>query len=81
MARRTGCYKLAANYAGATQPAMEALKEGYHQVLWLFGPDRQLTEVGAMNSLSSSATSRPTARPPTTRSPPPRSMTAPSCPV
>ncbi|ETS63372.1 hypothetical protein PaG_01653 [Moesziomyces aphidis] len=45
----TGCYKLAANYAGATQPAMEALKEGYHQVLWLFGPDRQLTEVGAMN--------------------------------
>lgn len=45
----TGCYKLAANYAGATRPAMDALLEGYHQVLWLFGPDRQLTEVGAMN--------------------------------
>ncbi|CBQ67506.1 probable BAT2-branched-chain-amino-acid transaminase (cytosolic) [Sporisorium reilianum SRZ2] len=45
----TGCYKLAANYAGATRPAMDALLQGYHQVLWLFGPDRQLTEVGAMN--------------------------------
>lgn len=22
---------------------------GYHQVLWLFGPDHELTEVGAMN--------------------------------
>ncbi|SNX81422.1 probable BAT2 - branched-chain-amino-acid transaminase (cytosolic) [Melanopsichium pennsylvanicum] len=45
----TGCYKLAANYAGAIRPAMDALLEGYHQVLWLFGPDHQLTEVGAMN--------------------------------
>lgn len=45
----TGCYKLAANYAGATQPAVEAQQLGYHQVLWLFGADRQLTEVGAMN--------------------------------
>ncbi|PWZ02908.1 putative BAT2-branched-chain-amino-acid transaminase [Testicularia cyperi] len=45
----TGCYKLAANYAGATRPALDALLEGYHQVLWLFGPDHQLTEVGAMN--------------------------------
>ena len=45
----TGCYKLAANYAGAVVPALEAQKRGYQQVLWLFGPDRQLTEVGAMN--------------------------------
>lgn len=22
---------------------------GHHQVLWLFGPDHELTEVGAMN--------------------------------
>lgn len=26
-----------------------ASKLGHHQVLWLFGPDHQLTEVGAMN--------------------------------
>ncbi len=28
---------------------MEAKEKGYSQVLWLLGPDRQLTEVGTMN--------------------------------
>ncbi|SPO34921.1 probable BAT2 - branched-chain-amino-acid transaminase (cytosolic) [Pseudozyma flocculosa] len=45
----TGCYKLAANYVGAVMPALEAQKRGYQQVLWLFGPEKQVTEVGAMN--------------------------------
>ena len=25
------------------------MKKGLHQVLWLFGPDHEITEVGAMN--------------------------------
>ncbi|PWN50847.1 branched-chain amino acid aminotransferase II [Violaceomyces palustris] len=45
----TGCYKLAANYTGAVVPARQAQEQGYSQVLWLFGQDHQLTEVGAMN--------------------------------
>ncbi|KDN52791.1 putative BAT2-branched-chain-amino-acid transaminase [Tilletiaria anomala UBC 951] len=47
----TGSYKLAANYAPATVPAAEAAKQGYQQVLWLFGDKLELTEVGAMNFL------------------------------
>ncbi|UZJ53585.1 hypothetical protein CBS101457_002905 [Exobasidium rhododendri] len=44
-----GSYKLAANYVGATLLASQALGKGHQQVLWLFGEDPELTEVGAMN--------------------------------
>jgi branched-subunit amino acid aminotransferase/4-amino-4-deoxychorismate lyase len=30
-------------------PAMEAAKKGYSQILWLYGADKQVTEVGTMN--------------------------------
>ena len=45
----TGSFKLGANYVGPTLIAAEAQKEGYSQVLWLFGEKQELTEVGAMN--------------------------------
>ncbi len=31
------------------KPAAEAAEKGYSQVLWLFGDDDEITEVGAMN--------------------------------
>mmetsp|Transcript_19553 Transcript_19553/g.45522 ORF Transcript_19553/g.45522 Transcript_19553/m.45522 type:complete len:157 (-) Transcript_19553:1672-2142(-) len=31
------------------KPQAQAVKEGYSQVLWLFGEDESVTEVGAMN--------------------------------
>jgi branched-chain amino acid aminotransferase len=31
------------------KPQAEAAKTGYSQVLWLFGEDETITEVGAMN--------------------------------
>jgi branched-chain amino acid aminotransferase len=45
----TGGHKLGANYAGGVLPAIEAAEKGYQQILWLFGPERMLTEVGTMN--------------------------------
>lgn len=33
-------------------PAIEAAKLGYQQILWLFGPEHELTEVGMMNLFS-----------------------------
>jgi branched-chain amino acid aminotransferase len=30
-------------------PQIEANKQGYTQVLWLFGPSKDVTEVGTMN--------------------------------
>jgi len=45
----TGQYKLGANYAGGILPQQEAMKKGYQQILWLFGPEQYLTEVGTMN--------------------------------
>jgi branched-chain amino acid aminotransferase len=45
----TGAYKLGANYAIALGPQTQAQKKGFSQVLWLFGPDDELTEVGTMN--------------------------------
>lgn len=38
-----------ANYAPAIEPAVEAAKLGYQQVLWLFGEDSEVTEAGMMN--------------------------------
>jgi branched-chain amino acid aminotransferase len=45
----TGSSKVGGNYALGIRPAMEAAKKGYAQVLWLFGEDLQVTEVGTMN--------------------------------
>jgi branched-chain amino acid aminotransferase len=45
----TGNYKLGANYVGATLVASQAQLQGHSQILWLFGDDLELTEVGAMN--------------------------------
>ncbi|KAL8283240.1 hypothetical protein RQP46_006018 [Phenoliferia psychrophenolica] len=45
----TGSYKLGSNYAGGVVPQMKAAALGYSQILWLFGADHQLTEVGTSN--------------------------------
>lgn len=45
----TGAYKIGANYGVALGPQTEAQRKGFSQVLWLFGNDDQLTEVGTMN--------------------------------
>lgn len=44
-----GEYKLGANYVSCIQPQQRAAKSGHSQNLWLFGPEGQITEVGAMN--------------------------------
>jgi branched-chain amino acid aminotransferase len=44
-----GNAKLGGNYGPTILPASNANKEGCEQVLWLFGDDHQITEVGAMN--------------------------------
>jgi len=45
----TGDSKVGGNYGPTILPQMEAAKKGYSQVLWLFGEDHQVTEVGTMN--------------------------------
>nr|XP_045234852.1 branched-chain-amino-acid aminotransferase, mitochondrial isoform X3 [Macaca fascicularis] len=44
-----GNYKLGGNYGPTVFVQQEARKQGCEQVLWLYGPDHQLTEVGTMN--------------------------------
>ncbi|KAI5641971.1 amino-transferase class IV domain-containing protein [Phthorimaea operculella] len=44
-----GNRKVGSNYGPTIEATARAAKMGHHQVLWLFGPDHQLTEVGAMN--------------------------------
>jgi branched-chain amino acid aminotransferase len=45
-----GGVKVGGNYAPSILPAVEAAaKHGASQVLWLYGADHQVTEVGAMN--------------------------------
>ncbi|KAJ1771842.1 branched-chain-amino-acid transaminase bat2 [Coemansia sp. RSA 1813] len=44
-----GNYKLGGNYAPALRPAMDVVKMGYDQILWLLGDDHYVTEVGTMN--------------------------------
>ena len=44
-----GDKKLGANYAPCIKPQLEAAKRGYQQNLWLFGPEKYVTEVGTMN--------------------------------
>ncbi len=45
----TGAVKCGGNYAMSIGPAREAAEKGYSQLLWLFGEDHQVTEVGTMN--------------------------------
>jgi len=45
----SGDSKIGANYATTLYPQELASEFGCHQLLWLFGEDRQITEVGAMN--------------------------------
>ncbi|XP_007956313.1 branched-chain-amino-acid aminotransferase, mitochondrial [Orycteropus afer afer] len=44
-----GDCKLGGNYGPTVFVQQEAKKRGCEQVLWLYGPDHQLTEVGTMN--------------------------------
>ncbi|XP_015523860.1 branched-chain-amino-acid aminotransferase, cytosolic [Neodiprion pinetum] len=44
-----GDRKMGSNYAPTIQIQREALEKGLQQVLWLYGDDDQLTEVGTMN--------------------------------
>ena len=44
-----GFTKCGGNYAPTIKVQMDAAKKGYSQVLWLYGEDDQLTEVGTMN--------------------------------
>mmetsp|Transcript_785 Transcript_785/g.1743 ORF Transcript_785/g.1743 Transcript_785/m.1743 type:complete len:273 (-) Transcript_785:77-895(-) len=58
----TGDAKVGGNYAATMKPAAEAAKKGYSQILWLFGDNDEVTEVGAMNFfvyLINKATNRP----------------------
>jgi len=45
----TGSNKVGGNYAAGIMPQQEAAKLGFTQILWLFGPEHQITEVGTMN--------------------------------
>jgi branched-chain amino acid aminotransferase len=45
----TGNYKVGANYGPTVLPQIEAAAEGFQQILWLFGEEEELTEVGTMN--------------------------------
>ncbi|KAH6577224.1 hypothetical protein BASA60_004159 [Batrachochytrium salamandrivorans] len=45
----TGDAKVGANYAPGIRPQIEVAKQGYQQILWLFGPNDNVTEVGTMN--------------------------------
>lgn len=45
----TGDHKLGSNYGPTIHVQQEAQKKGLNQVLWLFGEDDQVTEVGTMN--------------------------------
>ncbi|BGP34074.1 branched-chain-amino-acid transaminase bat2 [Rhodotorula toruloides] len=49
----TGGYKLGSNYAAGVVPQQQAAALGYQQILWLFGPEHRLTEVGTMNLFAS----------------------------
>jgi len=44
-----GAYKLGSNYGPTIRIQQEAAKLGCEQVLWLYGQDHQITEVGTMN--------------------------------
>ncbi|KAM5373884.1 hypothetical protein ACJZ2D_006713 [Fusarium nematophilum] len=45
----TGAAKVGGNYGSALVEHALAKEKGYDQVLWLYGPDRQITEAGSTN--------------------------------
>ncbi|XP_029163145.1 branched-chain-amino-acid aminotransferase, cytosolic [Nylanderia fulva] len=45
----SGNYKVGSNYGPTIPMQQEANEKGLHQVLWLYGEDHEITEVGAMN--------------------------------
>mmetsp|Transcript_17553 Transcript_17553/g.30903 ORF Transcript_17553/g.30903 Transcript_17553/m.30903 type:complete len:296 (-) Transcript_17553:2584-3471(-) len=45
----SGASKVGGNYAPTMKPGADAMARGYSQVLWVFGEDDEVTEVGAMN--------------------------------
>ena len=45
----SGASKVGGNYAPTMKPGAEAMKKGYSQILWVFGEDHHVTEVGSMN--------------------------------
>uniref|UniRef100_A0AAY5EUH4 Branched-chain-amino-acid aminotransferase n=1 Tax=Electrophorus electricus TaxID=8005 RepID=A0AAY5EUH4_ELEEL len=45
----TGDYKIGGNYGSSICAQHEAVERGCQQVLWLYGDDQQITEVGTMN--------------------------------
>jgi len=45
----TGSIKCGGNYAMGIGPQQEAMQKGYAQIMWLFGSEMQVTEVGTMN--------------------------------
>jgi branched-chain amino acid aminotransferase len=47
----SGNFKMGANYAPTIHPHMEAMKKGHQQILWLYGDEHYITEVGTMNLL------------------------------
>lgn len=44
-----GDKKLGSNYGPTIRVQNKAIEKGRQQVLWLYGPDHQITEVGTMN--------------------------------
>ncbi|KAM6957424.1 LOW QUALITY PROTEIN: branched-chain-amino-acid aminotransferase, cytosolic-like [Aplochiton taeniatus] len=44
-----GAYKMGGNYGPSIAIQSEAVKQGCQQVLWLYGEEEQITEVGTMN--------------------------------
>lgn len=44
-----GFAKVGANYGPSLQATQEAYRQGYHQVLWLYGPNGDCTEAGGSN--------------------------------
>ena len=45
----TGAAKVGGNYAPTMKAQYDASQQGYSQILWLYGDDDEITEVGAMN--------------------------------
>lgn len=44
-----GNYKMGSNYGPTIYVQKEAIEKGLQQVLWLYGEDNEVTEVGTMN--------------------------------
>lgn len=49
MGRWVGLCEVGANYGPSVLATQEAYRQGYHQVLWLYGPEGSCTEAGGSN--------------------------------